>query len=292
VRTLCGNWLGPGDILSSPPAGEAGLGKSTLSDITYSIVIPAYNEGQRLGATLERVLGYVREQGWNAEVIVVNDGSRDNTAELVREFAARDSVLRLIENPGNRGKGYAVRNGMLNARGEIIVFSDADLSSPIEEMPKLLAGLAAGADIAIGSRWLRAELQTHRQSLHRQLFGRIFNVLNRLILGLQFRDTQCGFKAFTRRAAQMILPLQRIERWGFDPEILFLARKFGLRVEEVPVRWGHVGGTRINPLVDGTRMFQEMLRIRWNDVDGKYDGGSVGATQAVKTLPGRPGGRT
>jgi glycosyltransferase involved in cell wall biosynthesis len=256
-----------------------------LSDITYSIVIPAYNEGQRLGATLERVLGYVREQGWNAEVIVVNDGSRDNTAELVREFAARDSVLRLIENPGNRGKGYAVRNGMLNARGEIIVFSDADLSSPIEEMPKLLAGLAAGADIAIGSRWLRAELQTHRQSLHRQFFGRIFNVLNRLILGLQFRDTQCGFKAFTRRAAQMILPLQRIERWGFDPEILFLARKFGLRVEEVPVRWGHVGGTRINPVVDGARMFQEMVRIRWNDVEGKYDGQPAVTAQPVETLP-------
>jgi dolichyl-phosphate beta-glucosyltransferase len=263
-----------------------------LSDIVYSIVIPAYNEGQRLGATLERVLEYVREQSWNAEVIVVNDGSRDNTAELVREFAARDSVVRLIENPGNRGKGYAVRNGMLNARGEIIVFSDADLSSPIEEMPKLLAALAAGADIAIGSRWLKAELQTQRQSLHRQVFGRIFNGLNRVILGLQFRDTQCGFKAFTRRAAQMILPLQRIERWGFDPEILFLARKFGLRVDEVPVHWGHVGGTRINPLVDGARMFQEMLRIRWNDVEGKYDGGLAVAAQPVKTLPGRPNGGT
>jgi dolichyl-phosphate beta-glucosyltransferase len=262
-----------------------------LSDITYSIVIPAYNEGHRLGATLDKVLGYVREQGWNAEVVVVNDGSRDNTAELVRSFAAKDPALRLIENPGNRGKGYAVRNGMLNARGEVIVFSDADLSSPIEEMPKLLAALAAGADIAMGSRWLRAELQTHRQSLHRQLFGRIFNGLNRVILGLQFKDTQCGFKAFTRQAAQMILPLQRIERWGFDPEILFLARKFGLRVEEVAVRWGHVGGTRINPLMDGARMFQEMVRIRWYDLEGKYDGVSRVAAQAVKTLPQGPAPR-
>jgi glycosyltransferase involved in cell wall biosynthesis len=259
-----------------------------LSEITYSIVIPAYNEGQRLGATLERVLGYVRQQGWNAEVIVVNDGSRDNTAELVRSFAVLDPMVRLIENPGNRGKGHSVRNGMLNARGEIIAFSDADLSSPIEELPKLLAALQAGADIAIGSRWLQAELQTHRQSLHRQLFGRIFNGLNRVILGLQFKDTQCGFKAFTRRAAQAILPLQQIERWGFDPEILFLARKFGLRVTEVPVRWGHVGGTRINPLVDGARMFQEMLRIRWYDIEGKYDGRtSPIAAQAVKPLPGR-----
>jgi dolichyl-phosphate beta-glucosyltransferase len=260
---------------------------SKLKDIAYSIVIPAYNEGSRLGATLEKVLGYVREQGLSAEVIVVNDGSRDNTADLVREVAAKDPVLRLLENPGNRGKGYAVRNGMLNARGEVVVFSDADLSSPIEEMPKLLAALAAGADIAIGSRWLQAELQTQRQSLLRQLFGRIFNLLNRIILGLRFKDTQCGFKAFTRRAAQTILPLQRIERWGFDPEILFLARKFGFRVEEVPVLWGHSGDTRIHPLLDGARMFQEMVRVRWYDLTGRYDAGvAVGA--AAKTLPGGP----
>jgi dolichyl-phosphate beta-glucosyltransferase len=254
-------------------------------DITYSIVIPAYNEGSRLGATLEKVLGYVRAQRWNAEVIVVNDGSRDNTAELVRGFAQKNPMLRLVENPGNRGKGYSVRNGMLNALGDIVLFSDADLSSPIEEMPKLLAALAGGADIAIGSRWLRAELQTQRQSLHRQLFGRVFNLLLRIILGLRFKDTQCGFKAFTRRAAQTILPLQRIERWGFDPEILFLARKFGFRVEEVPVLWGHCGDTRIHPLLDGARMFQEMLRIRWYDLTGKYDAGSAVGAQPAKTLP-------
>jgi len=136
----------------------------------YSIVIPAYNESARLGGTLERVLDYVHAQGWNAEVIVVNDGSRDNTAEIVKSFAAKDPILRLVENPGNRGKGYSVRNGMLNARGEILLFSDADLSSPIEEAPKLLAALDQGADIAIGSRWLRSETQTQRQPLHRQLF--------------------------------------------------------------------------------------------------------------------------
>lgn len=259
------------------------------NDMTYSIVIPAYNESTRLGATLEKVLAYVRLQGWDAEVIVVNDGSRDNTAEIVRNFAQRDPIVRLVENPGNRGKGYSVRNGILNSRGDIVVFSDADLSSPIEEMPKLLDALAAGADIAIGSRWLRAELQTQRQSLHRQAFGRIFNALLRMILSLQYKDTQCGFKAFTRRAAQAILPLQQIERWGFDPEILFLARKFGFRVEEVPVRWGHSGETRIHPVLDGARMFQELLRIRWYDIEGKYDG--KGAVQPVKTVPGRPGPR-
>ena len=264
---------------------------TTLNDITYSIVIPAYNEGERLGATLEKVLAYVRERGWDAEVIVVNDGSRDNTAELVRGVAEKNPMLRLVENPGNRGKGYSVRNGMLNARGEVVVFSDADLSSPIEEMPKLLEALATGADIAIGSRWLQAELQTRRQSLHRQLFGRVFNFLLRIILGLRFKDTQCGFKAFTRRAAQTILPLQRIERWGFDPEILFLARKFGFRVEEVAVFWGHSGDTRIHPLMDGARMFQEMVRIRWYDLIGKYDGVSTVGAQAIKTSPGRPAPR-
>lgn len=273
--------------------GEAFSAATRLKEITYSIVIPAYDEGARLGATLEKVLAYVREQRWIAEVevIVVNDGSRDDTAEVVREFAAKHPVVRLVENPGNRGKGYAVRNGMLNARGEVIVFSDADLSSPIEEMPKLLAALASAADIAIGSRWLRAELQTRRQSLHRQLFGRVFNLLLRITLGLQFKDTQCGFKAFTRRAAHAILPLQRIDRWGFDPEILFLARKFGFRVEEVPVLWGHSGDTRIHPVVDGARMFWEMLRIRWYDLTGRYDADSNVGTQAVKTLPGRPAPR-
>jgi dolichyl-phosphate beta-glucosyltransferase len=250
---------------------------------TYSIVIPAYNEGQRLGATLESVLAYVHAQAWDAEVLVVNDGSRDNTADIVRSFAERDPVLRLLENPGNRGKGYSVRNGMLNARGQILLFSDADLSSPIEEAPKLFAALAEGADIAIGSRWLRAETQTQRQSLHRQLFGRVFNLMLRMTLGLKFKDTQCGFKAFKRPAAQTIFPLQRIERWGFDPEILFLARKFGFQVKEIPVLWGHSGDSRINPLLDGARMFQEMLHVRWFDVTGKYDGNPAVAAAGAET---------
>ncbi len=238
---------------------------------TYSIVIPAYNEGARLGATLEKVLAYVLSQCWDAEVIVVNDGSRDNTAEIVRSFAAKDPTLRLIENPGNRGKGFSVRNGMLHAKGSSVLFSDADLSSPIEEASKLLQALNDGADIAIGSRWLRAETQTQRQPLHRQLFGRVFNLLLRITLGLHFADTLCGFNAFKRPAVDAIFPRQKIERWGFDPEILFLARKFGFTVKEIPVAWGHSGGTRINPLVDGSRMFLEMLRIRWYSVTGKYN---------------------
>jgi glycosyltransferase involved in cell wall biosynthesis len=252
---------------------------------TYSVVIPAYNEGARLGATLEKVLAFVHARSWDAEVIVVNDGSRDNTAEVVKTFAAKDPALRLLENPGNRGKGYSVRHGMLNARGRVVLFSDADLSSPIEEAPKLFQALEEGADIAIGSRWLRAETQTQRQPLLRQVFGRIFNLMLRITLGLKFKDTQCGFKAFKQPAVQAIFPLQKIERWGFDPETLFLARKFKFKVQEIPVAWGHSGGTRIHPLVDGSRMFIEMLRIRWYDVTGKYDADRTPAPQSGKTLP-------
>jgi dolichyl-phosphate beta-glucosyltransferase len=238
----------------------------------YSIIIPAYNEAARLGLTLERLLEYVSAQRWDAEVIVVNDGSRDQTPDLVRDYAKEHPCLLLLENPGNRGKGYSVRNGMLHANGELLLFSDADLSSPIEEAQKLLVPLESGAaDIAIGSRWLRPELQTQRQSRLRQLYGRLFNLLLRVLLGLTFKDTQCGFKAFTRKAARKIFPLQQIERWGFDPELLYLARKAGLRVVEIPVSWAHTGGTRISPLRDGLRMFAEALKVRWNGLKGKYN---------------------
>ena len=238
--------------------------------LRYSIVIPAYNESRRIVPTLTRVLRYVAEQGWDAEIIVVNDGSRDDTAEMVRGFVERNPMMRLVENPGNHGKGYSVRNGMLQARGEVLLFSDADLSSPIEEAPKLFQALSDGADVAIGSRWLRAELQTERQPVYRQFFGRIFNLILWVVLGLNFKDTQCGFKAFSRRAAEAIFPRQRIERWGFDPELIFLAQNHDLKVVEVPVRWAHDEKSTISPLRDGLRMFLEVLKIRWNSISGKY----------------------
>jgi dolichyl-phosphate beta-glucosyltransferase len=238
----------------------------------YSIVIPAYNEAKRLGSSLERVGNYVNAQHWDAEVIVVNDGSHDATPDLVRQCAERYPFLRLIENPGNRGKGYSVRNGMLHASGDLLLFSDADLSAPIEEAPKLFSAIQNGAGIAIGSRWIRPETQTKRQKLMRQLYGRAFNVVLRILLRLKQKDTQCGFKAFTREAAQKIFPLQKIERWGFDPEILYLGRHFGFRIDEVPVAWADVGGTRISPLLDGIRMILEVLRIRWYAISGKYSG--------------------
>jgi len=210
------------------------------------------------------------ERSWKAEIIVVNDGSTDATAKIVGAFSESHSMVRLIENPGNRGKGYSVRNGMLHGRGAVLLFSDADLSSPISESEKLFAAIADGADIAIGSRWLNSQLQIRRQPLRRQIFGRIFNRMLRLILRLKFKDTQCGFKAFTSQAAKTLFPLQEIERWGFDPELLYLARKFQFSVTEVAVAWSHREGTRINPLRDGIRMFWDLLKIRCNAFVGKY----------------------
>jgi len=238
--------------------------------LTYSIVIPAYNEAERIAATLEKVTAYAEKMGWRAEIIVVNDGSRDATPQIVRQWAQRNAIIRLLENPGNRGKGYSVRHGMMEARGGVLLFTDADLSSPIYEAEKLIAALAAGADIAIGSRWVDANMQTERQPLYRQFFGRIYNLLLPIILGLHFKDTQCGLKAFTPRAARAIFPRLHIDRWGFDPEILFLAVKSGMKVAEVPVEWGHDDRTKINPITDGFRMFTEMLRIRWYGLTGKY----------------------
>ena len=237
---------------------------------TYSLIFPAFNESARLAPTLDTVLSYVSQQHWKAEILVVDDGSTDGTADIVREYTHRNPIVRLVQNPGNRGKGYSVRNGMLQAHGDVLLFSDADLSSPISEAPKLLAAIEGGADVAIGSRWLQSELQSERQSLVRQVFGRIYNLLLRVILGLDYRDTQCGFKAFTRPAARLIFSAQKIERWGFDPELLFVAKLYKLRVAEVPVEWAHAGASKINPVADGIRMFVELLSIRWNGMSGKY----------------------
>jgi glycosyltransferase involved in cell wall biosynthesis len=201
---------------------------------------------------------------------VVDDGSRDRTAAIIREFAANAPEVRLLQNPANRGKGYSVRHGVLQSLGEIVMFTDADLSAPIEEAEDLFAAIAAGADIAIGSRWLERDRQTIRQPLYRQFFGRCFNAVTRAVMGLPFADTQCGFKAFTRAAAQTVFQLETIERWGFDPEILFIALKRGYRVVEVPVTWGHDERSRISYLKDGMRMLQDIAIVRWNALLGRY----------------------
>lgn len=236
-----------------------------------SIVIPAYNEAARIEQTLARVLQCVRERRWDAEVLVVDDGSSDGTAAIVQSYMQTAPELLLVQNDGNRGKGYSVRNGLLQAAGEIVMFTDADLSAPMEEAERLFAAIVAGADVAIGSRWLDRSRQTLHQPLYRRFFGRCFNALTRAVMGLPYADTQCGFKAFRRKAAQVIFRLQRVERWGFDPEILFIARKLGFRVEEVPVSWGHDERSKISYLRDGSRMLQDMATIRSNSLLGRYE---------------------
>jgi glycosyltransferase involved in cell wall biosynthesis len=237
----------------------------------YSIVIPAYNESARIGGALEEVLRTLDEKRWNAEVLVVNDGSSDNTAAIVESFAAKDGRVRLLENGVNRGKGYSVRNGLLHASGNILMFTDADLSSPMVEAERLFDAIRDGADVAIGSRWLQTSRQTIHQPLYRQFFGRCFNVVTRMIMRLPFADTQCGFKAFKRSAAQTIFQLQRIERCGFDPEILFIALKRGYNIKEVPVTWGHDERSRISYLRDGIKMLEELIYVRWTSLVGVYN---------------------
>jgi dolichyl-phosphate beta-glucosyltransferase len=236
----------------------------------YSIVIPAFNEQARIQDALNSVLSCIRTRRWRAEIIVVDDGSTDRTSDMVQQIAFSAPEIRLVANPGNRGKGFSVKAGLLRARGELLLFTDADLSAPIEEAETLFSALERGADIAIGSRWLNARRQTHKQPLYRQFFGRCFNGVTRLVMGLPFADTQCGFKAFRREAAQTICQLQTIERWGFDPEILFIARKRGFKIVEVPVSWGHDARSRISYLRDGVQMLKDMGRIRWNTLSGKY----------------------
>ncbi|MEO6801763.1 MAG: dolichyl-phosphate beta-glucosyltransferase [Granulicella sp.] len=254
-----------------------------------SIVIPAYNESARIESTLERVMQCVEAEGWDAEVLVVDDGSRDNTSAIITRWMEQYPYLHLIQNPGNRGKGYSVRNGLLQASGEIVMFTDADLSAPMEEAGRLLAALDAGADVAIGSRWMDRTRQTIHQPLYRQFFGRCFNAITRTVMGLPFKDTQCGFKAFKRPAAQVIFRLQRIERWGFDPEILFIARKLKYTIVEVPVTWGHDERSRMSYLRDGMKMLEEMVSIRANSIAGRYDKdiAALKDTSAMVTPPVR-----
>src|ERR1700733_6059064 len=236
-----------------------------------SIVIPAYNESARIENALERVLSCIAERNWDAEVLVVDDGSKDDTAAIVQRWMAVHPRPHLVKNPGNKGKGYSVRNGLLQAAGDIVMFTDADLSAPMEEGERLIAALEYGADVAIGSRWMDRTRQTIPQPLYRQFFGRCFNWVTRTIMGLPYKDTQCGFKAFKRPAAQVIFRLQTIERWGFDPDLLFIAPQPKYVIREVPVTWGHDERSRMSYLKDGMKMLEDMARIRANSLAGRYD---------------------
>ena len=238
-----------------------------------SIIIPAYNEAARLGNTLDTVFGYLNEHSADSEVIVVDDGSQDETPKIAEQCIASAGRMaaRLIRIEPNRGKGYAVRTGLLAARSPIALFSDADLSTPITETPKVVAPIESGKyDLVFGSRALDRSLIGVHQPWRREQGGKLINLLVRVRTGLPFWDTQCGFKAFRMDVCRPIIEAARIDRFGFDIELLYLAHEAKLRMLEQPVRWDHYEGSKLSPLRDGMRMLAEVQAIRRHKSAGLY----------------------
>lgn len=233
-----------------------------------SLVIPAYNEANRIGETLRQAGVYLARQEFSSEIVVVDDGSDDATADVARE-AWPD--VRLLSCRPNRGKGHAVRSGMLAALGAYRVFYDADASTPIEELEKLWPHFRDGADVVIGSRSLAESKVEVHQAWYRERMGRVFNLLLRLFGLTHFPDTQCGFKGFTAEAAETVFARQTVEGFSFDAEILYIAQRHNLRIDQVPVRWINCPRTRVRAVTDSYGMFREMMRIRWNAFRGRYD---------------------
>ena len=238
---------------------------------SISIVIPAYNEETRLPSTLAAVIAYLQRKDFTtSEIVVVDDGSRDRTAALVEQWRQKYPLIRLLQNPGNRGKGFTVRHGMLDAAGDWILYTDADLSAPIAELDKLLLAVEReGAQVAIGSRALDRSLVGVHQSAFREMSGRAFNVVMRGITGLPFRDTQCGFKLFRSDAARRIFSAQTLDGFSFDVEDLVIAKVLGIKAIEVPVVWNNVEGTKVSAL-SGAQSFADLLGIRWRALTGTY----------------------
>jgi len=249
--------------MTAPPAG------APAKPIELSIIVPSYNEELRLPASLGRIAAYVAASGRPTEVLVVDDGSKDRTVAVATAFADRIPNLRVLKNGENYGKGYSVRHGMLEARGKTVLFTDADLSAPIAEADKLLAAMDR-YDVAIGSRAMDRSLIKVHESAFREFAGIVFNKIVRIVLRLPFVDTQCGFKAFDRERCRIIFEQQRIERFGFDPELLYLARRHGLKAVEIPVLWSHSPATKINMMRDSIQMFVDVFTIRWNALCGRY----------------------
>ena len=238
-----------------------------------SIVIPAYNESERMLQPLNIILGHIKDNGLNAEVIVVDDGSSDDTAQVAeRAFAAEpDIAARVIRYEQNRGKGFAVKTGLMAASADAALFTDADLSTPIEEMSKLIGPIrSGGVDVAFGSRALDRSLIGTHQPWQREQGGKVMNFIIRKMSGLDFADTQCGFKAFNILKFRPLLDLMAIDRFGFDVEFLFVAQYHSLRLAEIPVRWNDVAGSKVSVLRDTRRMISELSQIRRNAKAGKY----------------------
>ncbi len=238
---------------------------------SISIVIPAYNEEARLPGSLDKITDYLRDRNFSfSEIVVVDDGSRDGTAKFVEQRTVAHPNLRLVRNPGNRGKGFTVRHGVMEARGEWILSTDADLSAPIGELDKLLdAAERENAKVAIGSRALDRSLVGVHQSALREAAGRLFNLMMRVTTGLPFRDTQCGFKLFEAHAAREIFSRQTLDGFSFDVEDLVIAKVLGYKAIEVPVVWNNVEGTKVSAL-SGAASYAALLGIRWRALTGRY----------------------
>lgn len=239
-----------------------------------SIVVPAFEEQERLGATVEKILDYIKRENLSAELIVVDDGSNDKTAETAEDFCAEFPAIetKVVRYETNRGKGYAVKIGLLASNADIAVFSDADLSTPIEELPKLVKPIQAGEyDVAFGSRALDRTLIGTHQPWRREQGGRVINLIIRRMSGLPFADTQCGFKAFNMKRFRPLLDVMTIDRFGFDVEFLFVAAHHNLRLKEIPVRWNNVEGSKVSVVRDTRRMFSELNQIRKNAKNGVYN---------------------
>jgi glycosyltransferase involved in cell wall biosynthesis len=240
----------------------------------FSLVVPTFNEADRIGKTLRDVIEYLREASPESEIIVVNDGSIDATSEVTRKVFETENklVTRLLENFPNRGKGAAVRRGLLAAQKPIGLFFDADLSTPLEETSKVIEPIASGeVDIAFGSRALDRKLIGDHQPWRREQGGRVFNLIVRFATGLPFWDTQCGFKAFRLAACRSLLEAARIDGFGFDVELLYLAQRAGLRMREIPVRWNHQEGSKVHFFHDSVRMLREVITLRSLARNGAYD---------------------
>lgn len=237
--------------------------------IYLSIIIPAYNEEKRIISTLSKVLDYLSTKNYDWEIILVDDGSTDRTTDAARE-AVKDKRLKVIKNPINKGKGYSVKRGILASKGEVVLFSDADLSTPIEELDKMLLWINKGYDIVIGSRGLADSIIEAPQPWHRQTMGKLFNLLARLLVLDGFRDTQCGFKCFKRDAAVHIFSLQRLIGFTFDVEVLYIAKKIGLKIKDAPVRWINSPDSRVGIVSGSLSMLIELFKIRFYDWQGCY----------------------
>lgn len=237
-----------------------------------SVIVPAHREEQRILPTLQAICSFLRAEPWSYEIIVVDDGSPDQTKEVVRRFQKlHEPRLRLLEHQTNRGKGAAVRTGMAAAHGTYTLFTDADNATPITELPKLLTLAVKGSDVVIGSRYLPESRVVRRQSLFRRFMSRGGNFLFRILLGLKFTDTRCGFKIFNERARQILLPRLQLERWGFDTELLVVALRHHLSVREVPVIWYDQQRGNIHPIRDSFRSLAEIYHIRRHLQRGSYD---------------------